>query len=125
MKTRIDFESGMFYSIADGHAIVFENIPAGTEFLRGTEYNLNSMFSMWDLNSIGGDHVGFFFYTAMKVENKSGYLLTFMESKRGKAKDGKLVIRHPNVMVYDFAGCGALAISTRVSEHMHSILMEQ
>lgn len=124
MKSVIDFLGGEFYALADGYAVVFKDTPAGTVFERGSEYDLNSMLSMWDLNSEGA-HVGFFFYTAMKVENRGGYLLTFMESKRGKAKEGKLVIRHPEVMVYDFPGCGALAITTKVSEQMHSILMEQ
>jgi hypothetical protein len=124
MRTSIAFEPGEFYSLSDGHAIVFDKAPAGTVFERGSEYSLNSMFSMWDL-TLAGKHAGFFFYTALKVENRSGFLVTFMESKRGKAQEGRLVIRHPEVMVYDFPGCGAMAISTKVSDHMYSILMEQ
>jgi hypothetical protein len=123
MKSLIRFESGTFYQLGDGYAIVFETIEPAV-FTIAAEYPLNSMLTMWDLVK-DGRNVGFFFYTAMKVENKGGVLVTFMESKRGLATEGGLVIRNPEVMVYDFPGCGAMAVSTKVNDQMLSILLEQ
>jgi len=71
------------------------------------------------------EHVGFFFESPFKTENKGNVLLTFMESKRGKATTAKLMIRHESVMVFDVPGCGAMALSTKLSPEMASIIQEQ
>ena len=123
MQNRVLLESGVFYSMEDGYILLFADLQPG-ELVKGREYTLNSMLRMWDLmrNEVC---VGFFFYSPFKVESKGGYLVTFMETKRGKATDSKLLIRHEKVMVYDVQGCGAMALSTKVSTEMLSIMMEQ
>lgn len=84
------------------------------------------MFEMWEALQ-NKKPIGFYFQSAFKVENRGGYLLTFMESKRGQAKTSNLVIRNDQdgLIVYDFEGCGSLAISTKVSQFVHNILETQ
>lgn len=123
MKSRIDFEAGLFYHLGEGYAITFDTLPP-SNYTLGQEYNLNSMLSMYDL-ILDGNHVGFYFYSGFKIQNKGGFIVAYTESKRGKAKDGSLIIRHPEVMVYDFPNCGAMAVSTKINEAVMSIFMEQ
>ena len=123
MKTLIDIEAGEFYALEKGHMILDRRLGPGS-FDLGTKFELNSMFEMWSLLR-GGEQVGYYFLSGFKTENKGGYVITFMESKRGKATEHRLAIRLPNLIVYDFPFCGALAVSTKVSEKVESIFMEQ
>lgn len=123
MKSLINLEAGIFYAVDNGHVLTFDPLPAGTLEL-GQEFELNTMFRMHTL--VRGDvHVGFFFYSAFKVVNRGGVLITFMESKKGKATNTRVVLRHPAVVVYDVRGCGSMAIATKVNPHVQSILAEQ
>ena len=125
MRNLVPRYDGVFYQMGDGFVVLNRKVGPCV-FRRGTELKLNSMFSMWELWVEGEEEMaGFFLYTAMKVRNGGGFLITFMESKRGKAKEGGLIIRNDHVMVYDFPGCGSLAISTKVNPRMLSVLMEQ
>lgn len=123
MRSLIPFEGGVFYALGQGYATLFADTPP-SEFELGNKFAMPSMLDMWELKR-GGEHVGFYLYSAFSVINGYGYLATFMEAKRGKAKECELQIRHPHVMVYSFPGCGALAVTTKVSERMLSILLEQ
>lgn len=123
MKIRIPIEHGVFYSVEDGYAMFTEDSEPST-FELGTKYELNSMFEMWALTKEGSP-IGFYFYSAFKSENKGGYIITYMENKRGKAKDSKVVIRLPSMIVYDIPGCGAIAVSTKVNSKVESIFVEQ
>jgi hypothetical protein len=123
MRTRVPLEGGVFYSMEDGFVLCFSNQEPGL-LAKGEEYKLNTMLRMWDLTS-EEKPVGFFFSSPFKMESRGGYLVTFMEAKREKATASKLVIRHDSVMVYDVEGCGSMALSTKVSPEVLSILMEQ
>ena len=123
MRSLLHIEPGLFYALGQGHMIADQPLPPGS-FELGTKLELNSMFDMWLLNRLGKP-VGFYFVSAFKTICKGGFILTFMESKRGKAKTHRLVIRQPEVMVYDFPGCGALAVATHVGDKVLSILTEQ
>jgi len=79
---------------------------------------------MWELKR-NKQVVGFFLHSGFTVKNGGGYVVTYLESKRGKAKTGSLTIRHPEMMVYTFEGCGALAVATKVNPKMLAILLEQ
>lgn len=130
MRNYIDLDDGVFYSMGDGFVLLTRKVGP-CNFVRGAELRLNSMLSMWELHldtaqeASPKELVGYFFYSAMKTRNGGGFLVTFMESKRGKATECNLMIRVDDVMVYDFPGCGALAVSTKVNAKMLSILMEQ
>lgn len=123
MKTLISWKPGVFYRLGLGHAIVNENYGPGNYEL-GQKFNLICMFEMWELTR-DGKTVGHFFLSGMKVESKGSYILTYMESKRGKATSSQLAIRCPNFVLFDLPGCGAMAISMTVSEHMQQILEGQ
>jgi hypothetical protein len=123
MKSLIPFEAGVFYELGQGYATVFADTPPAT-FELGNKFQINSMFELWELKT-GEVHVGFYLYSGFTTTNGYGYLATFMEAKRGKAATSELLVRHPHLMVYSFPGCGALAVTTKVSERMLSILLEQ
>ena len=123
MKSLIDTEAGTFYAIGQGHMILEHDQKPG-EYEAGTKIELNSMFDMYVLNR-DDKPVGYYFVSAFKTENKGGYIITYMESKRGRATVHRLLIRLPEFMVYDFPACGALVVSTKVSDKVKSIFMEQ
>jgi hypothetical protein len=123
MKMLIDVRAGEFYALDKGHAI-FNHDRGPSEYSLGSKFELNAMFDMWSLCS-GDEQVGYYFVSGFKTENKGGYVLTYMESKRGRATSHRLVIRLPELMVYDFPSCGTIAISTKVSPKVESIFMEQ
>jgi hypothetical protein len=123
MKSLIEFLPGEFYALGTGHVLVTSKQAPGNYEL-GSQFQLESMFDMWELKR-DGQAVGFFLHSGFTVKNACGYLVTYMESKKGKAKTCNLVIRHSDVMVYDYEGCGALAVSTKVNSKMLSILLEQ
>ncbi len=125
MKNLVDREDGIFYALADGFVVLTE--PVGPcVFERGEEVKMVSMFSVWELKIEGrSDVVGYFLYTALKVKSGGGYLVTFMESKRGKATESSVVFRSEHMIVYHLNGCGSMAITTKVNPRMMSILMEQ
>lgn len=122
-KSVVPYEAGYFYSLSAGHCILFEDSKPGI-FELGNKFQLDSMFEMWELLR-NSNHVGFYFYSGFTVDNKGGFIITFMEAKRGKAKESVLSIRHPDIMLFSYPSCGAIAVSTRVSDHMKSILLEQ
>ena len=123
MRSLIPFEGGVFYELGQGYATLFVDTPPA-EFELGSKFSMPSMLELWELKK-DGELAGFYMYSAFSVVNGFGYLATFMESKRGKAKECELHLRHPHLMVYSFPGCGALAVTTKVSDRMLSILLEQ
>ena len=123
MKLKVPLQAGTFFTLQGGYAIFFQDQSPG-EVSIGVQYNMSSMLSVWELER-EGNHVGFYFHSPFAVENKGGVLVAFAESKKGKATESKLMLRHDTVMVYDIAGCGALAISTKVSPEILSIIEEQ
>jgi hypothetical protein len=123
MKTLVKTEGGIIQALDDGHILTIEDMPPG-EFERGNKIEATTMLQVWELLR-DGRSCGFFMYSAFKVENKGGVLVTFQESKRGKAKAGNLVFRDRNLVLYDIPGCGSIAITTRVNDKIHDILKEQ
>jgi len=123
MKSRIPWTTGLFYRLGQGHALVSSPQEPG-EYELGNKFNLVCMFQMWDLLR-DGKKVGHFFLSGMRVESKGAYIATFMETKRGRADVGKLILRCDEFLLFDFPGCGAMAISTAVSDHMQQILEGQ
>jgi hypothetical protein len=125
MRTHLNLEAGTFYSIGQGH--VFLSLPVSPgEFELGTKFQVPTMFEMWELLR-EGKPVGFFFQSPFRVENKGSFIITYMQSKRGKADRCHLVVRNDKdgLMVYDYPGCGSLAVSTKVSQSMRDVLEQQ
>lgn len=123
MHTLIPWNPGVFYRLGNGHAIVTEDQEPGTYEL-GRKFSLICMFDMWELMR-EGKPVGHFFLSGMKVETKGAYILTYMESKRGKATTSQVVIRCPQFILFDLPGCGAMAIGMSFSDRMQKILEGQ
>lgn len=123
MKLLVTYQGGTFFSIEKGYILFFNDCPP-CEVSIGAPYNAGASL---DVNEVikDGKHIGFFLYSPLKVTNTGVSLTAFAESKRGKAKTSKLMIRHENIMVYDMPGCGGLAISTKISDELKEILQEQ
>ncbi len=123
MISHLDIEPGIFYAVDKGHVVTNEQVAAGP-FSIGNQYQLNTMFQMYDLLR-DGLAVGYYFYSAFKVINKGGVLVTCLESKKGKATESRVVVRQPELVVYDLPGCGSMAITTKINDGIQSILTEQ
>lgn len=123
MKSHIEWEAGLFHRLGAGHALVDQDQAPG-DYALGQKYNLVCMFEMWDLLR-DGQKVGHFFLSGMKVESRGTYIVTFMESKRGRAESSQLLIRHPEFVLFDFPNCGAMAISNKNGPSIQQILEGQ
>lgn len=119
----IPFEQGIFYALGQGHALTGANVGPGT-FSLGAQLKLNSMVAMYPLLHEGVE-VGFWFYSAFKVQNKGGVLVAYLENKRGKALTSRLLLRHTDVLVFELDTCGVMAISPLVNDNLTEILKEQ
>lgn len=123
MKSLLPTEAGIIQALGEGHIMTLEDCPPG-EFEKGIRIEAATMLQVWELLR-DGKSCGFFFYSAFKVVNKGGVLFTYLEAKKGKAKDSTIVFRDPALVVYDVVGCGSIAIPTKVNERMLGILKEQ
>jgi hypothetical protein len=125
MIVRTPLEKGEFSTVGTGHVLAIAPVVPGTLVL-GQKFQIVCMFEVWEVKQ-NDVLVGFYFQSAFKVENKSGYLLTCMESKRGQARTHTQVLRDDKngLIVWDFGGCGALAVSTKVSALVNDILETQ
>ena len=123
MKLKVPLQAGTFFSFQQGHILLCRDMrPCELEL--GAQYSISEMLSVWDVNH-QGEHVGFFFFSPFKIECGGGYLVAFREATRGQATSSKLMLRHDSVMVYDLPGCGAMALSTKLSPEMESVIQEQ
>lgn len=125
MKALVPMQQGQFYVLDQGHVFVSRDLqPCVLE--RGAKFQMTTMLQMWELLK-DTELVGFYFESPYKCENKGTFLLTVMESKRGRADKCQLVIRNARdgLMIYDFPGVGSLAISTLVNKSMTDILEMQ
>ena len=123
MKTLVPLQEGTFFSLAHGYALFCQDVPA-CELELGSKYNMSTMLSVWDL-LLDKQHVGFFFHSPFHTTCKGGFLCAYLEGKRGKATESKLMLRHDSVMVFDLPSCGAIAVSTKLSPEMANIIQEQ
>lgn len=123
MRSLIDTEAGIFYPLSNGHMITRDKVSAG-QFQLGDQIAAATMFQIFELKR-EDQSIGFFLYSGFKVANKGGVLLTYLESKRGKASESSVVFRNPLIVVYDIVGCGSIAVSTKVNDRISSILSEQ
>lgn len=116
---------GQFTEIRGGYVFPTGDIHPGDVEL-GAKLQLICMFSVWELHQ-GKEKVGFYFESGFSLSNKSAYLLTFMESKRGKATTSTQVLRddQSGLLIFDLAGAGSIAISTKVNKYMAEILEAQ
>jgi hypothetical protein len=125
LKIRTALEPGEFSAVMDGHVLATERIEPGTlDVCR--KFDVVCMFGIWEVRR-DQQLCGFYFHSGFQVENKGGYILTFMESKRGKASAADLVLRNDKdgLIVYSFDGCGAIAISTKVSKFVLGVFDTQ
>jgi len=120
----VDVEPHIFFELEKGHGVTTVAVPRGP-LLLGEEFKLNIMFQMWKLLDANSMPVGFYFYSPFRVVNRGGVIATFRESKRGRAKTSRVVVRMPELVVYDVEGCGAIAVTTKVNDSIKSIITEQ
>jgi len=123
MKARIPFSRGLFYELNRGHAVLNRDCPAGDYYL-GTELQMNNILQMYELMR-GDDRVGFWFYSGFSTKNQGGVLMAYQESKRGKATSSSVLLRHPEVIVFDVTGCGVIVVSPDVNQQLTEILQGQ
>lgn len=123
MKSLIKSEAGIIQALDDGHMMTIEDCSPGV-FEKGNKIQAATMMQVWELHR-DGSNVGFFFYSAFKTINLGGVLVTYLETKKGKAENASIVLRSPHLVIYDVVGCGSIAVSTKVNDRLLEILKEQ
>lgn len=123
MKNLIPMTSGVFYDFFSGYAILDRDMPP-CELALGRAWETTGMFQMCELMN-DDIRVGFLFSSAFNTENHGSYIITYLDSRRGMAETSALLMRASNFVLFDFPECGSLAVSTRASPRVQSILDEQ
>lgn len=123
MRSLIPIDPGVITPLSNGYVVTFAPMPP-SEFHIRTKIEASTMLQIFEV-TVDEKPAGFFLYSAFKVSNKGGVLVTYLEAKKGKATSATVVFRHPDIVVYDIAGCGSIAVPTLVSSNISSILSEQ
>jgi hypothetical protein len=115
----------LFYEANGGFSLFTQPIKANTEIQIGPKIPLACMFTAsWLL--VGDERVGYFFQSEFQTINQGGYVVTFLESKRGNATAVEVVLKIEKVLVvYNYPGKGSLIVSPKASEALNLIFSEQ
>ncbi len=114
---------GNFYLIDKVAVLAQEELPPGTYYY-GAVLNIQSIFQVYPLLK-DNKTVGYAFETAFPSKCGGSFLLSYQEGKTGKATEYKLVVRTPDLVIFDFPGNGSLAISADCGDDMTFILETQ
>jgi hypothetical protein len=125
MHNLIDMDPHLFYELDAGYALLKQRIVARSEVTLGEAIPVSCMFDVnWLL--LGTQRIGYFFRSQFKVMSGGGYLVTFMESKRGTATAAETLLKIKDELVlFHFPNRGTLAISPVIGEELKHIFEEQ
>lgn len=120
-----DLDPHLFYEANGGFSLFTKSLLKRTPIEIGPKIPLACMFTaFWLL--VGEERVGYFFQSEFQTLNQGGYVVTFLESKRGAATAVEVVLKIDKVLVvYNYPGKGSLIVSPRVSEALSLIFSEQ
>lgn len=123
LQLGLDADPGLFYKLGSGHAIFKEKTAAG-ELTKGAQIPLSCMFqAYWLLR--GKDRVGYYFVSQFQVDNRGGYLVTYLNNGAGKADSVEVMLKTEHLVVFHYPNRGTLIISPSVSEDVQTIFQEQ
>lgn len=123
MKTILPMSAHLFYELGAGHMLPTVDIAEQSEIVLEKRLPLTCMFEVYIAHS-NNNRVGFFFKTIHEVENKGGYLLTYIRNKR-PATEVDTLVKSEDLVIYNYPNKGTLAICPKVSSDIETIFLEQ
>lgn len=125
MLTTVDMDPHQFIELGAGYVLLKQRIPAQTEVTIGDVIPMSGMLeTRWLMQ--GTVRVGYYFTTQFKAMNGGGYLVAFIESKRGTATTAETLLKIKDELVmFHFPNRGTMAISPVIGEEIISIFAEQ
>jgi hypothetical protein len=119
---------GTFIEVGNGYVLTRSLIREKTELAIGDEIsNELSLLRVFWLN-VGNEPVGYYFEAPHPccVRNSGNYLLSYIESRRGRASTSETIVKvKGELVVFNFGGCGALACAQPCDAETQTIFEEQ
>ena len=115
-------DEGYFFQLGTQYLLPLEPIPVGS-VLRLSPWNVKSMFRI-SHGQIDGKRVALCFNSQFTVVNGGGYLITYM-NKKDPVTEFNLLVKTPQVVIYNYPNRGTLVISPRVSPDIQGFIEEQ
>lgn len=119
---------GTFIEVGKGYVLTRSLIRENTALSVGDEIsNELSLLRVFWL-CVGKDPVGYYFEAPRPcaVRNAGNYLLSYIESRRGRAATSETIVKvKGELVVFNFGGCGALACAQPCDSETQTIFEEQ
>jgi hypothetical protein len=119
---------GVFLEADNGFVLSRSFIRENTPLLIGEEIsNELSLLRVFWL-CVGKEPVGYYFEAPhpCMVRNSGNYLLSYIESRRGRAATSETIVKvKGELVVFNFGGCGALACAQPCDAETQTIFEEQ
>jgi len=120
MRIDTDSEPHLFHSTDFGTALYLKHLKRGTKITIGPRIPVACMFTLkWLL--LDEEKVGYLFNSQFQIENKGGYLLTYLNKGAGTADAVEVLVKTENLIIYSFPNHGALAVSPQVGEEVQNV----
>lgn len=123
---------GEFIEVGKGYVLTRSLIRENTTLSIGDEIsNELSLLRVFWL-CVGTDPIGYYFEAPnhCAVRNSGNYLLSYIESRRGRASTSETIVKvkvkdKGELVVFNFGGCGALACAQPSDSETQTIFEEQ
>jgi hypothetical protein len=119
---------GVFLEADNGFVLSRSFIRENTPLLIGEEIsNELSLLRVFWL-CVGKEPIGYYFEAPhpCMVRNSGNYLLSYIESRRGRAATSETIVKvKGELVVFNFGGCGALACAQPCDAETQTIFEEQ
>ncbi len=121
-------QPGTFIEVGNGFVLARDPIRENTPLEIGDEIsNELSLLRVFWL-CVGNEPVGYYFEAPHPclVRNSGNYLLSYIESRRGRAATSETIVKvKGELVVFNFGGCGALACAQPSDSETKTIFEEQ
>jgi hypothetical protein len=124
-RAPLDMDPHLFYELDGGFAMFLRPMPFTHTFFVGQPIPLSCMFDAHWLVDGDEQRIGYVFSSRFQVQNAGGYIVTFMESKRGLANAVEVLIKTDDLIVFHYPNKGTMAVIPKVSVDLETILQEQ
>lgn len=117
-----------FIEVGTGYVLARESIKERVQLSIGDEISNDlALLRVFWLNQ-GDNPVGYYFEAPHPcvVRNAGKYLLSYIESRRGRASTSETIVKvKGELVVFNFGGCGALACAQPCDAETKTIFEEQ
>lgn len=123
-EAQINMDPHLFYELDGGHAIFRHPITQRVVLTVGDRIPLSCMFEgYWML--VHGERVGYIFSSQFQTMNSGGYIVAYMEAKRGLATSSETLLKTDDLVIFNFPNKGTLIVSPKIGDETITIFEEQ